>query len=212
MFRWIWILLALLLVALAWAAKGGSAGATVVAASACALPASAFGEPRPDQPLQSPVPAGIAPFAHAGFMVTPLAAFALEGRVLSREDYRLDPESALSPTDLALGWGRMADPAVYRQLAISQSGRWYHYRWDERGPPLPPQEIVRSSANMHLVPGTPAVASALARVDADQVVRLRGLLVEARSPEGQVWRSSLTRSDSGQGACELVVVCEIEAR
>jgi hypothetical protein len=38
------------------------------------------------------------------------------------------------------------------------------------------------------------------------VVRLEGYLVEARADDGWRWRSSLTREDTGNGACELVWV------
>lgn len=212
--RWIWISLAAACAALAWAVQRTPAATLAppaAAALACQLPAPAAGGIGA-LPRQGPVPGALRPFRHGRFDVEPLAGFALEARVLGREDYRFDEGAELAPTDLALGWGRMADPGVYGRLAITQSGRWYHYRWGNEGPPLPPDEIVRSSANMHLVPGTPAVAEALARVRAGQQVRLRGWLVEARRDDGYRWRSSLTREDSGDGACELVYVCALELR
>ena len=162
---------------------------------------------------QSPeqTPATEPAFAFKGFTLRPLARLGLQARVLRREDYYLGMESDLSPLDLALGWQRMADPAVYKRLDISQGGRWYRYRWGAEGPPLPQGEIVRSSANMHLVPANEAVAAAIDRVKEDQTVRLQGWLVEIRSEDGWMWRSSLTREDSGDGACELIYVCELES-
>lgn len=150
-------------------------------------------------------PADDAPVAFGDFELTPLADFELEARVLSREDYGFGTESHLSPTDLALGWGRMSDSAVIEQLEIGQSARFYHYRWRDQ-PPIPPREIVRSSANMHMIPADSTVARDLARVREGEVVSLRGRLVEARRADGWHWRSSLTREDSGAGACELVLV------
>ena len=38
------------------------------------------------------------------------------------------------------------------------------------------------------------------------VVRIDGQLIEARRDDGSVWRSSMTRDDSGDGACEVVYV------
>lgn len=160
-------------------------------------------------PLQSEVPAAMRAFRQGEFVISPLAGFSLEARVLSREDYRFGAESALSPTDLALGWRQMAIPDFYERLDISQSGRWYFYRWGSEGPPLPPDEIIRSSANMHLIPSGPAVAEALSQVRAGQSVRVQGWLVEARRDDGWLWRSSLTREDSGDGSCELVYVCAL---
>lgn len=162
-----------------------------------------------DAPLQSPVPRGLDAFRLPAATLQPLAGISIDARVLGREDYRLGREADLSPTDLALGWGRMRDDAVLSKLDISQSGRWYFYRWQD-APPLPPDEIVRTSANMHMIPADESVARALARVDADQRVRIEGWLVEAQAGDGWTWRSSLTREDSGDGACEVVYVCSLQ--
>ena len=164
-----------------------------------------------DPPLQSDVPGDLAPFRLKAATLVPLAGFSVDARVLSREDYHLGRESDLSPTDLALGWGRMREDGVLARLAISQSGRWYQYRWRD-APPLPPDEIVRSSANMHMIPANANVAKALHRVRKDERVRIDGWLVEADAPDGWRWRSSLTREDSGGGACEVVYVCVVTAR
>src|SRR5262245_51157147 len=80
-----------------------------------------------EEPLQQnyqPLPP---PIAHEGYRIQPLAAFGLEARVLSREDYRWDTMSGLIPTDLALGWGRMSDTAVLEQLEIEQGDRFYSW-------------------------------------------------------------------------------------
>ena len=60
-------------------------------------------------------------------------------------------EADLSPVDVAFGWGRMSDPAVIERLTISQSNRWYHWRY-EGEPSIPAPEIAVSSANMQLIP------------------------------------------------------------
>ncbi len=208
--RWLWIALAVATLALFWAAGRGPEvlpASGVGGSLGCPQMASPAGLP---EPLQLPVD-DVSPVALEGHTLRPLAAFALEARVLGREDYRFDRNADLSPTDLALGWQRMADPAFYKQLEISQRGRWYHYRWGAGGPPLPLQEIIRSSANMHLVPANAAVARAIDRVREDQTVRLKGWLVEVHGDDGWQWRSSLSRDDSGDGACELIYVCEFES-
>ncbi len=125
--------------------RGPRAPAAAVAMPDCPLPPHvAAGDP----PLQSELPAGMAPFALRAATLTPLAGFSVQARVLSREDYRHGRESDLSPTDLALGWQRMAEDAAVGALDIRQSSRWYRYRWSGQ-PPLPPEEIVRSSANVN---------------------------------------------------------------
>ena len=37
------------------------------------------------------------------------------------------------------------------------------------------------------------------------------VLVAAQGDDGWQWRSSLSREDSGDGACELIYVCELES-
>ncbi|MGH8212175.1 MAG: hypothetical protein ACREPP_02950 [Rhodanobacteraceae bacterium] len=158
----------------------------------------------PDDPAQadfeSPQPA----ISFKDATLHPLAKFSLAARVLSREDYRFDAESDLSPTDLAFGWGRMSDSAILRSIDISQGGRFYH--WQVRGFPIPRREIETHSANMHIIPADASVARALKRVRVGDVVTLYGYLVEADKPGGWKWRSSLTRDDTGDGACELLYV------
>lgn len=144
-------------------------------------------------------------FAFKGFEIRPLAQFSIRARVLSREDYYFGNEATLSPMDLALGWKRMADPAVYGELRITQGNRWYHYSWKDQ-PPIALHDIIESSANMHMIPANAAVEKALSKAREGDFIRLRGHLVEATLPSGWRWTSSLTRSDSGANACELVFV------
>ncbi len=157
----------------------------------------------PRAPAQSAI-ADARELSAAGHRIRPLAAFSLQARVLAREDYRFDRESELAPTDLALGWGPMSDTAVLENLEIRQSGRWY--TWRAEALPLPRREIELNSANMHLIPGDDTVADVLADVRPGMVVALEGYLVEAEGNDGWRWRSSLTRDDTGAGACELIWV------
>lgn len=163
-----------------------------------------------DAPVQATVPAGTATFAKNGFTITPLASFALDARVLAREDYAFDTGAAIAPTDLALGWGRMSDTSVIDRLSISQGSRWW--RWTSNDLPMPAREIDMLAANMHMIPANDAVASALHDVRPGNVVALRGYLVEARRSDGWRWKSSLSRTDSGSGACELIWVEELRVR
>lgn len=161
------------------------------------------------EPLQSELPPDLPAFELEVATLQPLAGFSLDARVLGRADYAMDAESSLSPTDLALGWQAMTDPAVLSRMRIAQSARWYSYRWEGEAP-LPPEQIHRSSANMHMIPFDDRVARTLRKVREGDRVRIDGWLVEATTPQGRRWRSSLTRSDAGNGACELIYVCAIE--
>jgi hypothetical protein len=136
------------------------------------------------------------------------AHFALTARVLSREDYRFDAGASLAPMDLALGWGRMSDSAVLAQVDVRQSDRFYYWHVDAF--PIPRREIETSSANMHLIPADAGVRRAMERVRRGELVHIEGFLVDASRPDGWRWHTSLSREDTGNGACELVFVESLE--
>lgn len=141
--------------------------------------------------------------------VKPLATFSISARVLSRADYHWDSRASVSPVDLALGWGRMSDSAVLDKMEISQSMRFFYWRVKQF--PIPEQEIIESAANMHLIPANAVVEREIKRTHVGDIVTFDGYLVEAEWPNGAKWTSSLTRSDSGPGACELVWVEHFDA-
>jgi hypothetical protein len=155
-----------------------------------------------DAPLQQPLDAPVALLHRADASIKPLARFALSARVLSRADYRWDRGSSIAPVDLALGWGRMSDSAVLDKMEISQSARFYF--WRVREFPIPEREIIESSANMHLIPGDDSIERAIRRTRVGDVVSFDGYLIEADRADGGKWISSLSRTDTGAGACELV--------
>lgn len=143
-----------------------------------------------------------------GYQVIDLEAYQGEFRILSREDYHLGVEAKFSPVDFAVGWGAMANPQVYSQIDISQGNRWYRWHVDHE-PPIPLREIAISSANMHMIPANKAVAEQLKDIKKGDLVYLKGALVEIKTNNGWTWRSSLSREDTGGGACELMRVDEV---
>lgn len=160
--------------------------------------------PRP--PIQQNI-ANPKPFDFKGYRITPLASFEIEARVLSRERYHFGREAELSPIDLALGWGPMSAQEVLDQLKISQSHRYY--RWQTSRLPLPPQVIATHSANMHIIPAADPIEDELMKIRKGHIVRLGGYLVQATAADGWRWRSSLSRKDTGDGACEVILVDRI---
>lgn len=139
------------------------------------------------------------------YKITGLAAFSIKAKVLAKKNYYMGREADLSPTDLALGWGRMSDEAVLDQIDISQSGRFY--RWRVESFPIPRNEIETHSANMHLIPANDSVKTAIKKIKVGEIIELSGSLVNVvANSDGWRWTSSLTRNDTGNGACELILV------
>jgi hypothetical protein len=164
----------------------------------------------PDDPAQTNLNSA-RPIMLGRWMLTPRAEYEITARVLSREDYRWDPMAELAPVDLALGWGPMSDSRVLRSMEISQGARFYSWRPITREMPIESADVTRHSANTHVIPASPLIRSKLARLRSEgQVVRLSGLLVDGVRDDGAKVRTSLTRRDSGAGACEVLLVQQIE--
>jgi hypothetical protein len=161
----------------------------------------------PIAPLQREMKDAVV-FTYNEFLILPQAEFDIKARVLSKKNYRFGQEARLSPVDLALGWGRMSDQQVLDKVEISQNNRFYFWRVKEY--PIPQDEIVRNSANMHMVPASDEVHEVLDDVREGHVVHLRGYLVNIRGKDGWYWNTSLERSDSGNGACELIWIEKAE--
>lgn len=167
------------------------------------------GEIAPDVPYQETL-SDVDPIQFGDYRLKPLARFQLQARVLSRRDYRYDGGASLSPLDLALGWGPMSDSAVLEKLDISQRDRFFFWRTDDF--PIPRREIEHNAANMHLIPADDDIGATLDEIRIGHVVTLEGVLVEARGADGFRWKSSLTRKDTGKGACELFYVQAVSFR
>lgn len=137
--------------------------------------------------------------------VSLLAEFSIDAMVLSKQRYYFGRAAKLAPFDLALGWGPMSNPEVIKDIKISQGNRWYTYQY-KIPPPIPHREISYHSSNMHLVAATQEVAESIKNVRWGDIIHMEGYLVNLMADDGWHWNSSLSRSDTGDGACELVWV------
>ena len=155
-------------------------------------------------PLQTNIAAK--PLGQIGeWRVTAVAKYHLRGRVLGTKRYYNDPQADLVPVDVAIGWKKMSDQSVLDPLTISMSNRFYFYEWASE-PPIPQDEIKMSSANNHVIAANEQVRKIIRSLRDGQILTMDGYLVNASGPEGRTWNSSLTREDTGNGACELFYV------
>jgi len=138
-----------------------------------------------------------------------LAEYDITARVILKKYYSDGKNGRIAPLDLAVGWKKMSDPNVYGSMQNTQSRRFYNYRWSH-SPPIPPNEIVTSSSNMHIIAANKEIEKQLKNIKAGQIVTLKGYLVHYREEYSNggywEWKSSLSRKDNGQGACELMYV------
>ena len=151
--------------------------------------------------------------AHNEHLLHLRARFEIEARVLRKSIYRLDGGADVAPVDLGVGWGPMSDSAIVDLLEFSQMGRFLY--WKPRDParfPLAPDAIVRHAGQLHLIPANREIESRLRRLRPGAHVAIGGWLVDVTGPNRFVWRTSLTRTDTGAGACEIVYVETLDVR
>lgn len=140
--------------------------------------------------------------------LTPRATYRITARILHVERYHFDSLAPLVPEDLALGWGPMSDNAILTHMDISQSDRFYFWRLSDMAL-LPKDVIISHSANTHVIPENSLVARQLSHLRRGQIVTLTGMLVDGKRDDGAWIRTSLERTDTGAGACEVMLVRDV---
>lgn len=152
------------------------------------------------------------PFPHfAGrreFRLHPKAELEVAAVVAGTERYRFDELAPLAPVDAILTWGDLPDPSYADRISYDQMARFY--LWSTRARDLDLRYVETHSANFHLLPANANLRRALLALDAGDEARLRGLLVDVREAGGRHWKTSLTREDTGAGACEVLWVEELQ--
>jgi len=147
------------------------------------------------------------------FTITPKADYDISAEVKSVETYNWDWNSVLSPVDFALAWQDLTERRVDEHIEYSQRNRWYYYRYDGTCP-VSRSYIINHSANHHILPATENIKNAVLQVETADRIRLKGFLVNIdgeKSDGSRVWwNSSMTRSDEGDGSCEVMWVTEIQ--
>ena len=146
-------------------------------------------------------------YAYPGYAIEALESIEMSGRVLSLRSYRTGREAELSPMDIALGWGPMAEASTLAELDLSQRNRWVFWRADRL--PIPRKQIDTNMANVHIIPSNPWISDQLEQLVIDSEITLIGELVAVTGDDGWRWRSSLSRADTGAGSCELLWLKEI---
>ena len=142
--------------------------------------------------------------------------YVINALVVSTHDYKgAQIADKLAPKDVALAWGKVAANNGSIDFHWRQSGRWYYWQAYEALEPVGGIDGVNfHSSNNHLIAENQSVKTAIKKIKTGDVIRLTGYLVNvnANNPDGSIfwWNSSTTRKDSGDGACEVIYVTDVE--
>jgi hypothetical protein len=142
-------------------------------------------------------------FELKGYTFIKRAKYDITARLLRKEIYRLDGGAGLAPVDLGVGWGPLSDSAMLDQLEFSQMGRFFYWAPRKADFPLPIPVLISHLAQMHMIPATKDIETRLKKLRPGQIVTASGYLVDVRGPGRFTWNTSLSRTDTGNGACEL---------
>ena len=112
--------------------------------------------------------------------------------------------AALIPEDLALAWGPILAPPYKGRISYSQYSRFFFWRTSDGS--LDRGTIVSHAANVHVIPASPRLRTAVRCVSEGDDVRLEGWLVDVDGVSDPAfrWGTSTTREDEGPGSCETV--------
>lgn len=146
-----------------------------------------------------------------------IASYVLCGKVVDIQKYYGDSlENELSPLDVGIAWGFLAEDSDEKVTWTSNGTRylrwrtkdmdWYNKHGGEKG-------ISKYWSNNHLIPSDDNVEKLVKKIRKDDYVKIEGYLVKVSydGPGGEWyrWNSSTTRDDIGNGACEVIYVTDV---
>lgn len=109
--------------------------------------------------------------------------------------------------DLCVIWGSNAKTGAYKSVSFSNNQWECHWSWSASGLDFDNAE----ASNNHMVTDNPAVAKVLRKIHIGDQIRVKGYLVDySVAGRGGSRVSSETRTDSGNGACEVLYVEAVE--
>ncbi|WP_422486965.1 hypothetical protein [Gudongella sp. DL1XJH-153] len=133
------------------------------------------------------------------------AEYDIRGFVKGKRKYS-DYSSQVSDYDIILVWGDLNKEEYDQFVNYSQSGRWYYYTYETGR--IDQSFIAKNSANVHLIPENDEVKREIKKIDKNDYIRIEGYLVDVHFDSGD-WKTSMTRGDTGNGACEIIFVKEL---
>ena len=162
-------------------------------------------------PLQISVPSQepiLIRLKKAELKMTPLAVYKIAALVVGAESYSFGWNAKISPVDLALAWGKLAEQEFQKYISYSQDNRWVVFNI-KKDSPLDVAYVTSHASNHHIIPATQNIRYAVQTIKKKQKVLLEGFLVDITGTyDGKTvwWNTSLSRTDTGSGACEILYV------
>jgi uncharacterized protein len=143
------------------------------------------------------------------FLLTPRATFNAGVRLVYKKEY-IDKsiETAVSPVDFAVAWGPMNNDDVLNKIILFPEKRWVNvafngeYTWEK-------DILLDNFSNIHIIPASRDIHEKINNLPQNINILITGYLVDV-SKKNWVWKTSLSRNDRSQGACEILFLTDIK--
>ncbi len=149
------------------------------------------------------------------YTLTPKATYDISGLVVSQHrgdalfnlGHKADPGNI---KDVCVVWGEAVTNGSYRKVKFTSGEFTCSYSWTGV---VTPRFKPEKSSNNHLIPADRAMARRIRAIHVGDQIRMTGLLVDYKvTKDGQdifTRQTSLTRGDTGNGACEILYVTDL---
>ncbi len=147
------------------------------------------------------------------------AAYTIVGRVLDTKYYfPYKMVNKLSCFDIGLGWGPLSEHEYDDYISFESTNRRslsYKYKTELISKLGSKEAFADRLSNNHIIHANETVLKCIRNVKKDQYIKLEGYLAYVSySNNGFItageWNSSLSRSDHGDGACEVFYVTSVK--
>ena len=146
------------------------------------------------------------------YVIEKLFKYEVSGEVLSASSYDVTWTNDFADVDVGLLWGPKREQLKDR-FKFFQMGRWLFWRTDAPVSDADRSDVTTHISNNHLIPSETSkhLAKAFRMLRKGDEIRLSGSLVRILGPGGEaVATSSTVRGDTGDGACEVMWVDELQ--
>ena len=147
-----------------------------------------------------------------------VATYKISGRVVDVQNYYgFDIENKLSPKDIGLSWGFLAREQNNKKVRWSSLGNRYLSWYSNDGKWISEMggknKISECISNNHLIPSDNKTQKLINSRNKGDYIRIEGYLVNVYCKKNNggyfKWNTSTSRTDSGNGACEIIYVTNI---
>lgn len=147
-----------------------------------------------------------------------IAKYSISGRVVDVQNYYgYNIENKLSPKDIGMSWGFFANEENHKKVTWTSLGNrslsWYSNdgNWISKMGGV--SKISQFCSNNHLIPSDNKIKRLIDEIKEGDFIRIEGRLVKVNyrinSSNYVTWNTSTSRTDSGDGACEVIYVTDV---